>query len=209
MKDEQKKKIFSISNEFTQVETILNDLPRGTASRYICEAIIEKHERQNNPNSIENQIKTMVTNIVQNGNYQQLALLMNQQNMMNGFPVNNAESPAHHVQITSEEMASSTESINNIDTSIKEEVQDEAIDGVINETIETDNLNTLKETNESTEIPEAETNDSDIEVNIAGKKVEHEVVSTENPKTTKTKGKKVIVKKSDGPFGNQFMNNMP
>jgi len=72
LKDEQRKKIFSISNEFARVDQILDSLPRGTASRFICEAILEKHERETNPNSIENQVKALLTNVVQTGQLHQV-----------------------------------------------------------------------------------------------------------------------------------------
>lgn len=62
-KDESRR-IFSISSEFSDVNEILNSIPRSSRSRYICEAIKEKFERESNPNSIENQIRAMLTHMI-------------------------------------------------------------------------------------------------------------------------------------------------
>lgn len=58
------RRIFSISNEFSDVNDILNSIPKSARSRYICEAIREKYERESNPHSIENQVRAMLTHIV-------------------------------------------------------------------------------------------------------------------------------------------------
>lgn len=68
MEDQERKdesrRIFSISNEFSDVNDILNSIPKSARSRYICEAIREKYERESNPHSIENQVRAMLTHIV-------------------------------------------------------------------------------------------------------------------------------------------------
>lgn len=76
---------FSISNEFSDVKTILNSVPKNARSRYICEAIREKYERESNPHSIENQIRAMLTHILHAEQYaQQIQQTMAKKQLTNG-----------------------------------------------------------------------------------------------------------------------------
>lgn len=63
-RNDKRRKIFSISQEFEeQVHYILDNTPNY--SRFICEAIIEKYEREKNPDKVlEDKIKTIVYNTI-------------------------------------------------------------------------------------------------------------------------------------------------
>lgn len=56
------RKVFSISKKFTEVLTILNKVPN--MSRFICEAIIEKYTRMQNPCNIEEQVQRAILNFI-------------------------------------------------------------------------------------------------------------------------------------------------
>lgn len=53
---------FSISKEFEVVADILTKVPNK--SRFICEAIIEKYFKMQNPNSVESEVKTVISQLI-------------------------------------------------------------------------------------------------------------------------------------------------
>ncbi|MDF2879576.1 MAG: hypothetical protein K0R54_133 [Clostridiaceae bacterium] len=85
--EKNKRKIFSISKEFKEVYDILEETP--IASRFICEAIIEKYNRDKNPVNIEGQVLQVIQNIL-NANKQVQSLF--------GTPIANYPQMNNYVQ---------------------------------------------------------------------------------------------------------------
>lgn len=63
-KTDRRRRIFSISQEFEEdVNYILDNTPNY--SRFVCEAIIEKYNKDNNPdNTLENKVREVLLNIM-------------------------------------------------------------------------------------------------------------------------------------------------
>lgn len=78
---DEKRITFSVSDEFIEALDILDGMKKGTKSRFVCEAIIEKYHREKNPESIEQQVQMAILKMFQGNNMQQF--LMNQMNQMN------------------------------------------------------------------------------------------------------------------------------
>lgn len=73
---DEKRITFSVSDEFIEALDILEDLKKGTKSRFVCEAIIEKYHREKNPEPIEQQVQMALLKIIQSSNMQ--GMMMNQ-----------------------------------------------------------------------------------------------------------------------------------